>query len=58
MEELCPLSKNAQNQSDNPQVESCKNWNFTGQAVKFFGLFTAAKQLTNSVLKKEHVFCS
>ena len=44
MEDFCCLSKNAQNQSDNPQAESCKDWNFTGQAVKFFGLFTAAKQ--------------
>ena len=44
MEDFCRLSKNAQNQSDNLQAESCKDWNLTGQAVKFFGLFTAAKQ--------------
>ena len=50
MEDFCRLSKNAQNQSDNLQAESCKDWNFTGQAVKFFGLFTAAKQF--------HYFCA
>ena len=44
VEDLCHLSKNAQDQSDNLQAESCKDWNFTGQAVKFFGLFTTAKQ--------------
>ena len=56
MEDFCHLSKNAQNQSDNLQAESCKDWNFTGQAVKFFGLFTAAKQFTYFCAEKRKTF--
>ena len=56
MEDFYRLRKNAQNQSDNLQTESCKDWNFTGQAVKFFGLFTAAKQFTYICAEKRNTF--
>ena len=32
-----------QDQSDNPQTESCKDWNFTEQTVSFWNSLTAAK---------------
>ena len=45
-----------QNKSDNLQAESCKDWNFTEQAVKFFGHLLLLNSYLISVLKKELVY--